>query len=230
MSWWRVPCSSFQHSCTTIFSTNSRRRVGVSSSKLVYFRTTAMNFSTFTAASCACPSSACNSAARAFSVACYLYPIVFIVNNAVAQSAQPIISFNHGAGISSRVRKAFRLSLRTAAVCGALQAAFLAIGAKPLVSLFLQVGTKPYEFAVAGLPLFAVSSVFFALNVAIIGYYQAIEQNARATVYMLLRGFVFLIPAFVLMPMLVSPQGLWLAVPVSEILTFAVILLSWQRK
>ena len=75
-----------------------------------------------------------------------------------------------------------------------------------------------------------VRVVFFALNVAIIGYYQAIEQNARATVYMLLRGFVFLIPAFVLMPMLVSPQGLWLAVPVSEILTFAVILLSWQRK
>lgn len=166
----------------------------------------------------------------AFSVACYLYPIVFMVNNAVAQSAQPIISFNYGAGISSRVRKAFRLSLRTAAVCGALATAFLAIGAKPLVSLFLQVGTKPYEIAIAGLPLFAVSSVFFALNVAIIGYYQAIEQNARATVYMLLRGFVFLIPAFVLMPMLVSPQGLWLAVPVSEILTFAVILLSWQRK
>ncbi len=40
----------------------------------------------------------------AFSVACYLYPIVFMVNNSVAQSAQPIISYNYGAGNRYRVR------------------------------------------------------------------------------------------------------------------------------
>ena len=164
----------------------------------------------------------------AFSVACYLYPIVFMVNNAVAQSAQPIISFNYGAGKGHRVGQAFRLSLRTAAVCGALATAILAVGAKPLVSLFLHVGTRPYEIAVAGLPLFAASSVFFALNVAFIGYYQAIEKNTQATVYMLLRGLLFLVPSFALMPMLISPQGLWLAAPVSEILTLSVILISRQ--
>jgi len=166
----------------------------------------------------------------AFSVACYLYPIVFMVNNAVAQSAQPIISFNYGAGNSTRVRQAFRLSLRTAAICGVLATVVLVFGAKPLVSLFLYAGSRPYEIAIAGLPLFAVSSIFFALNVAIIGFYQATEQNTRASVYMLLRGLVFLIPAFILLPMLISPEGLWLAVPVSEILTLAVILLSRQRK
>ena len=33
----------------------------------------------------------------AFAVACYLFPLVFSISNAVAQSAQPIISFNYGA-------------------------------------------------------------------------------------------------------------------------------------
>ena len=162
----------------------------------------------------------------AFSVACYLYPIVFMVNNSVAQSAQPIISFNYGAGKGDRVREAFRLSLRTAAICGLLATAVLTLGASPLISLFLQAGTKPYEIATAGLPLFAVSSVFFALNIAIIGYYQSIELNGRATLYMLLRGLVFLVPAFILMPQLIFPQGMWLAVPVSECLTLGVILLT----
>ena len=165
----------------------------------------------------------------AFSVACYLYPIVFMVNNSVAQSAQPIISFNYGAGNSKRVRQAFMLSLRTALICGILALAVLTLGAKPLIGLFLYAGTKPYEIATAGLPLFATSAIFFALNVAIIGYYQAIEQNARATVYMLLRGLFFLIPSFVLMPMLISPQGMWLAVPASECLTLAVILLTKKK-
>lgn len=165
----------------------------------------------------------------AFCVACYLYPIVYMVNNAIAQSAQPIISFNYGAGNGKRVHEAFRLSLRTAVICGVLATAVLALGAKPLIGMFLQVGSHPYQIATSGLPLFATSAIFFALNVVIIGYYQAIEQNTRATVYMLLRGLLFLVPAFIFLPMLVSPQGMWLAVPVSEGLTLGVILLTKHK-
>lgn len=162
----------------------------------------------------------------AFSVACYLYPIVFMVNNSVAQSAQPIISFNYGTGNKYRVQRAFRISIRTAAICGVIATTVLTLGAKPLVALFLIEGTKAHEIAIAGLPLFAYSAIFFALNVAIIGYYQAIEQNVRATVYMLLRGLLFLVPSFLLMPAFIFPQGMWLAVPVTECMTLGVILLT----
>ena len=162
----------------------------------------------------------------AFSVACYLYPIVFMVNNSVAQSAQPIISFNYGTGNKYRVERAFRISIRTAAICGVIATTVLTLGAKPLVGLFLTEDTKAHEIAIAGLPLFAYSAIFFALNVAIIGYYQAIEQNVRAIVYMLLRGLLFLVPSFLLMPAFIFPQGMWLAVPVTECMTLGVILLT----
>ena len=162
----------------------------------------------------------------AFSVACYLYPIVFMINNSVAESAQPIISFNHGAGNRYRVRRAFRVSLSTATICGVLATTFLTLLAKPLVGLFLQAGTNAYEVAIAGLPLFSYSAIFFAMNVAIIGYYQSTEQNMRATLCMLFRGLIFLVPAFITMPMFISPQGMWLAVPVTECMTLGVILLT----
>jgi Na+-driven multidrug efflux pump len=165
----------------------------------------------------------------AFSVACYLYPIVFMINNAVAQSAQPIISFNHGAGNRYRVQRAFRVSLGTATICGVLATTFLTLCAKPLVGLFLQAGTNAYEIAISGLPLFAYSALFFALNVAIIGYYQATAQNGRATLCMLFRGLVFLVPAFILMPKFIYPQGMWLAVPITECMTLAVLLLTNKR-
>lgn len=165
----------------------------------------------------------------AFSVACYLYPIVFMVNNAVVQSAQPIISFNYGSGNRYRVQRAFRVSFGTATVCGVMATAFLTLCAKPLAGLFLHAGTKAYDLAVSGLPLFAYSAVFFAMNVAIIGYHQATARNTRATIYMLLRGLVFLVPAFILMPVFVFPHGLWLAVPVAECLTLGVILLTNRR-
>ena len=162
----------------------------------------------------------------AFSVACYLYPIVFMINNSVAESAQPIISFNHGAGNRYRVRRAFRVSLSTATICGVLATTFLTLLAIPLVGLFLQAGTNAYEVAIAGLPLFSYSAIFFAMNVAIIGYYQSTEQNMRATLCMLFRGLIFLVPAFIMMPMFISPQGMWLAVPVTECMTLGVILLT----
>lgn len=165
----------------------------------------------------------------AFSVACYLYPIVFMINNSVAQSAQPIISFNYGARNRYRVQRAFRVSLSTATICGVLETAFLTLCTKPLVGLFLQAGTNAYEIALGGLPLFAYSALFFAMNVAIIGYYQATGQNTRATLCMLFRGLIFLVPAFILMPKFIFPQGMWLAIPVTECITLGVILMTNRR-
>lgn len=162
----------------------------------------------------------------AFSVACYLYPIVFMVNSAVAQAAQPIISYNHGAHLEERVGEVYRLSIKTAILCGALCMLILVFGSHWLISLFIQKGVPAYDYAVYGLPLFACSAIFFAMNIAIIGYFQAVEDNLRATVYMLLRGLVFLVPSFILLPKVLSPAGMWLAVPLAECLTLIVILLT----
>lgn len=56
----------------------------------------------------------------AFSIACYFFPIIFMVYNAIGQSAQPILSYNFGAGRSDRVRSAFRLAMATAVAVGLL--------------------------------------------------------------------------------------------------------------
>lgn len=73
----------------------------------------------------------------AFSIACYLFPLIFMISNAVAQSAQPIISYNYGAGAEKRVAPAFRISLIVAAICGTLSFASLGVGAKGIVSMFI---------------------------------------------------------------------------------------------
>ena len=51
-------------------------------------------------------------------MACYYTPFVFMFGNAVAQSAQPIVSFNYGAGKMDRVLSVSRLSIITAVICG----------------------------------------------------------------------------------------------------------------
>lgn len=166
----------------------------------------------------------------AYSVGCYLFPVIFSISNAVAQSAQPIISYNYGAGSEGRVGQALRLSLLTAAVCGIGVSLALWGGAPALSRIFLPPDAEAYGLAVQGLPLLGLSTVFFSLNIVFIGYYQSVERAVRSTVYTLLRGVVFLIPAFVLLPRVLGTDGLWLAIPAAELLTLGVILVSSRQK
>lgn len=163
----------------------------------------------------------------AFSVACYCFPLVFMIGNAIAQSAQPIISYNHGAGLPQRVSQTFRLSIVVAFVCGSLTMLGGMLDSSIVVSLFLPDSTPANRIANAGLPYFSVAFLFFAINLVCIGYYQSIERFKIATLFMLLRGLFFVVPAFLLLPYLIGIRGLWLAVPVSEILTLGVILFHY---
>ncbi|MDE7392917.1 MAG: MATE family efflux transporter [Muribaculaceae bacterium] len=161
----------------------------------------------------------------AYSIACYLFPVVFSIANAVAQSAQPIISFNYGAGSEVRVTRALKVALFTALICGVTVTAGLALFTRLIVGAFLSPGQTAYDLAVGGLPLFATCAVFFAVNITFIGFYQSIERAWRSIAYTLLRGIVLLIPSFLLLPGIVGNAGLWCAIPVAEIITTAIIVM-----
>lgn len=166
----------------------------------------------------------------AFAVACYLFPIVFSISNAVAQSAQPIISFNHGAQHPERVSRALRISLLTAVICGMSVSTYLWFGSRGIVRLFLTPRENAYALAVEGLPLFALCAIFFSVNIAFIGYYQSIEKAVASTAYTSLRGVLLLVPCFILLPRLIGVPGLWLAIPLAELLTCVVIICRYLRQ
>ena len=63
----------------------------------------------------------------------------------------------------------------------------------------------------------------------IIGFYQSVERASEAISFMFLRGFVLVIPIFIALPHLIGVNGLWLAVPLSEALTF-VVLVVWSKQ
>ena len=160
----------------------------------------------------------------AFSIVCYFFPIIFMVYNAIAQSVQPIISYNFGINSHERVVKAFRLSIRTALLCGLFFFAMTALCNHEIVSLFIDRSFGAYDIAVQGLPYFAIGYIFFACNIVGIGYYQSIERAQRATIITLLRGVVFMLIGFLGLPPLLGVPGIWLAVPLAELLTLLYIL------
>lgn len=164
-----------------------------------------------------------NSGVAAFSIACYLFPLMFMMSNAVAQSAQPIISYNYGAGATSRVKQAFALSIRVAFICGIIAFCALAFGSGQIVQLFIDPECDAGRLACAGLPIYATCAIFFSINISFIGYYQSIEKAFKAMIFTLMRGVVFLVPLFCIMPVLFPSWGIWAAIPASEALTLLII-------
>ena len=155
----------------------------------------------------------------AFSIACYFFPIIFMVYNAIAQSAQPIISYNFGAGQPERVRKTLHLAIRTALICGISFFILTVLCCQDIVLLFIDRSYAAFDIAVNGLPYFGVGFIFFAVNMIGIGYYQSVERGQRATIITLLRGVVFMLIGFFALPPVLGIPGIWLAVPLAELLT-----------
>ena len=166
----------------------------------------------------------------AFGTCCYLFPLVFMFANAIAQSQLPIVSYNYGLGDKKRVKSAFKFAVVLAVCCGALMTILGIVASKPLVSLFISTETNAFRIGAEGFPYFALSFVLFSFNMVVIGFWQSVERVAESVFFMLLRGLVFLVPVFVWLPSVMGVRGLWLAVPLSEVLTCMVIVFVTLRQ
>lgn len=167
----------------------------------------------------------------AFGITCYYTPFVFMVGNAIAQSAQPIISYNFGAGLHGRVAATERIALFTAVVCGAAVTLLFTCCPRYLVGLFIDPAVPAARIAITGFPLFSVAFIFFIMNLTAVGYYQSVERVRPATTFALFRGVVFLVPSFLLLPGVLGAEGIWLALALSETATTVCVsgFYLWQK-
>lgn len=159
----------------------------------------------------------------AYSIICYLFPVIFMVFNAMTQSAQPIISYNYGCGQMARSNKVARLSLVYAVVFGVVITLLFSFFANGIISMFLtDSASNAYQYAMNGLPLFALDYIFFGINVIAIGYYASVERVKRAISLTILRGILPVVFFFSL-PSLFGITGIWLAVAAGDFTTTLII-------
>ncbi|MCR5394092.1 MAG: MATE family efflux transporter [Bacteroidales bacterium] len=159
----------------------------------------------------------------AFSVGCYCLPIAFMMGNAIVQSIQPIISYAHGAGNTTRLQQSSRLAIRTALLSGIAGMLLLCLFADQISRTFIDTESAAYPLCCEGLPWFSIAFLFVAVNMTMIGIMQSTEKAIRAAVFTILRGFVLSLSCFVLLPMWLGDVGLWLALPLAEGTTAALM-------
>jgi putative MATE family efflux protein len=165
----------------------------------------------------------------AFSVVNYLHGFMFLSFFGIESALQPMISYYHGAKDKGRIKESLKIGEKVSFILGLFL--FIAgLAAAPwLVSLFGLESEDVRKLAIQGIRLFFIGYVFLGFNMVYMTYFQSIGRIRTSTTIIILRSFVFLLILLWLLPKVFGIAGVWLALPLAEIIV-AFLLVVFSRK
>lgn len=164
-----------------------------------------------------------DAAVAAMSIVNRISFFIFAVGLGIGQGFQPVASFNYGAKIYSRVKKAFSFTFCAGEVLLGVSALVCIALSGHLVGIFrddptvIQIGTTALRFQLVALffhPLVICSNMLF----------QSIGENKKATFLSLLRSGILFIPAILILTYFFGLFGIQIAQPVADVVAFFVTL------
>lgn len=128
----------------------------------------------------------------------------------------PIISYNFGNKDWGRLKGIFRMSLLSIGAASVMVFAIAMLFGSPLVSVFSPKGTPVYEIARQGFWIFSISFLFCGFNIFASSAFTALSNGRISAIISVLRTFVFIAIALLILPKYFGVAGVWAAVPVAE--------------
>lgn len=147
----------------------------------------------------------------------------------LSQGMQTIIAYNYGAKQYDRSKKALKLAIICAVII--LTTGFILIKIFP--EFFIGIFNKDKELT--KLAIKGINMNLFTLPIAaiaIIGpvYFQCIGKAKQSMFLILLRQFIVLIPLILILPKFLNLNGVWLAQPISDIMSVIIVLIFLNKE
>lgn len=136
----------------------------------------------------------------------------------VGQASQPIISTNFGAGKGERIRETLRLALWTTAFFGVFWTALSMAVPNLYIRIFMAPTPEILNMAPAIVRTYALSFLLLPFNIFSTYYFQAIMKPTAAFIVSVTRGLVISGILIIILPVLVSADAIWFAMPITELL------------
>lgn len=135
----------------------------------------------------------------------------------VAQGAQPITSYNFGAGNSARVRESFRLLLTVCLVYSVALWGLVMLFPRIFVGMFAS-DAQLIDFASRALRIYCGAMFIFGIQISCQMTFVSIGYALCSIIVAVMRKFVLLIPLIYIMPQLLSDKvsAVYAAEPVAD--------------
>ena len=140
----------------------------------------------------------------------------------------PVLSYNYGARSYGRVKQLFWFVAVVNTAIGVVVFIILQCYGAPVIQLFFDQssasGVATLEIAVRGMAIVSFVFLMNGLNILIISFFTALGDARSSIVVSVLRGAVFLVAGVVFLPKFFGVNGVWMAIPVAELLSLCVAL------
>lgn len=149
----------------------------------------------------------------------------------------PVISYNFGANNYYGLKKIYKICISFIFVGSLFIFALSFINGNTLVRLFTGTNEAVYKIAINGFMIFVFSFLFSGFNIFSSAIFTALSNGKLSALISFLRTFGFIMIGLLIMPQFIGITGVWLAVPIAEILTLCISLylnfrlwLSWNNQ
>ena len=142
----------------------------------------------------------------------------------VGQAAQPLFSINFGARKWDRIRRTQTCAIRSVIVFSLFWTGVSMAFPKQIVRIFMDATPGVLEIAPTIIRIYATSFLLLPFNIYSAYYFQSI-MRARAALWLAVaRGLVISGGLILLLPLIFKATGLWIAMPITDAITFAATL------
>lgn len=142
----------------------------------------------------------------------------------VGQAAQPLFSINFGARKWDRIRQTQTCAIRSVIVFSLFWTGVSMAFPEQIVRIFMDATPGVLEIAPTIIRIYATSFLLLPFNIYSAYYFQSI-MRARAALWLAVaRGLVISGGLILLLPLIFKATGLWIAMPITDAITFAATL------
>lgn len=147
--------------------------------------------------------------------------LIFMTVNGLIQGCLPIMRFNYRAKEYSRLKQTNKSGTIIATVMMTVGMLLVLIFPKEILFLF-SASEEMCAFGVPAMRIMSLGFVFSGFSAMIATYEQATDSIMPGVVIQLLRQGVLLVPVIWLLNSCIQMNGIWLAFPITEFVTFIV--------
>lgn len=141
----------------------------------------------------------------------------------------PIISYKFGAGDKEQLSQIMTISFRFIAVASIAITVITTVFSDVAVAIFIPRTSATFAMAEHGLVLFSTCYLFMGFNLLMSSVFTALSNGKVSALLSLSRTFVFLIASLLILPQAWGLSGVWLAVPMAELLAFSMTYYCYRR-
>jgi len=168
----------------------------------------------------------------AFTIISYLLYIGLEVCYGISESLQPTVSKNLGAKQPQRIVQFMLTAVLSCFVIGLLVSGLFLFLPEIMISLFLREGEyHTVEIALTFIAMFWPAFLFNGMNITFASYFTALHKPLQSAAIAVSRSLVLPALGLLFLPLWFGDNGIYLAIPVAEALSFilAIVLIYRTR-